>query len=71
MDGEGHTFCRLTRLDRPGAPVWVGSGADVASVASLLEIATGVIVGTAIKEDAQVTAPVSLERARAFVQAAR
>jgi len=55
----------------PGAPVWVGSGADVASVASLLEIATGVIVGTAIKEDAQVTAPVSLERARAFVQAAR
>ncbi len=53
----------------PGAPLYVGSGADAASAARLLEVSTGLIVGTAIKRDAVTTAPVDAERARMLVQA--
>lgn len=54
----------------PGAPIWIGSGATEASVATLLEIASGVIVGTSIKEGGDVLAPVDPARALRFVQAA-
>lgn len=55
----------------PEAPVWIGSGATPENVADLLEQASGVIVGTSIKEAGHVHSPVDLERARRFVEAAR
>ena len=54
-----------------GTPVLIGSGATQASVADLLEVAAGVIVGTAIKVDGVTTNPVDPARAAAFVKAAR
>jgi hypothetical protein len=55
----------------PDAPVWIGSGATAETARSLLSLARGVIVGTSIKEGGSVHAPVDLERARAFIDAAR
>lgn len=52
-------------------PVFVGSGTTVATVGSLLTIADGVIVGTAIKVDGVSTHPVDPDRARALVEAAK
>jgi uncharacterized protein len=52
-------------------PVIVGSGVNADSVKSLLAIADGVIVGTAIKEHGITTAPVDPERAKAFVEAVK
>ena len=54
-----------------GCPVLVGSGVDESNVSPLLQYAAAVIVGTAIKEGGVTTAPVSLARARALVDAAR
>jgi len=51
-------------------PVLVGSGVDESNVASLLQQAASVIVGTSIKDGGMTTAPVSLARARALVAAA-
>jgi membrane complex biogenesis BtpA family protein len=53
-----------------GATLLIGSGADESTVASLLEIADGVIVGTAIKRGRATTAPVDPAAAAAFVAAA-
>jgi uncharacterized protein len=53
----------------PAAPVLVGSGATVDDVGSIVAIADGVIVGTALKEDGVVTNPVDTERAAAFFAA--
>ena len=55
----------------PDAPILIGSGATIDTVAALLQVADGVIVGTAIKEDGATTAPVDAARAAAFVAAAR
>ena len=55
----------------PDVPVWVGSGATAEQVNDILKYATGVIVGTALKEGGDVLSPISAERARAFVTAAR
>jgi len=52
-------------------PVLIGSGASAENVADLLARADGVIVGTAIKEGGETTAPVDAGRAAAFVAAAR
>jgi uncharacterized protein len=54
----------------PSAPLYIGSGATEQTVASLLEVATGVIVGTALKEDGVTTAPVDPTLAKRFVAAA-
>jgi membrane complex biogenesis BtpA family protein len=50
-------------------PVLIGSGATEANLASLCSQATGLIVGSALKVDGVVTAPVDLERAYRIVQA--
>lgn len=55
----------------PGAPIYVGSGVTAETVAGFLEVADGVIAGTALKRDAVTAAPVDPARARAFVAAAR
>lgn len=51
-------------------PVLIGSGASESNIADLLEVAAGVIVGTALKVDGITTNPVDPARAAAFVKAA-
>ena len=52
-------------------PVLVGSGVDADTVGDLLDLADGVVVGTACKRDGDVGNPVSEERVRDLVAAAR
>jgi membrane complex biogenesis BtpA family protein len=64
-----------TVLDRrddvdPSVPVFVGSGVTPENVAALRDIADGIIVGTALKQDGETAAPVDPDRAEAFVDAA-
>lgn len=51
-------------------PVFVGSGANAETIAEILSIGDGAIVGSATKIDGIVTNPVDPERAVAIVQAA-
>lgn len=51
-------------------PLFAGSGVSPATVAEVLEIADGAIVGTALKEDGEVTAPVDVDRVEELVDAA-
>lgn len=62
---------RQVRRVVPDTRLLVGSGVDKDSVASVLQTADGVIVGTALKEEGDVRRPVDPARARALVQAAR
>jgi membrane complex biogenesis BtpA family protein len=50
-------------------PLYVGSGVTVDTIASMIEVADGVIVGTAAKVDGLVANPVDSPRVRALVQA--
>jgi len=52
-------------------PVFVGSGVTSDTVADTLALADGVIVGTALKDAGETTAPVDVERVRTLVDAAR
>jgi hypothetical protein len=52
------------------APVFVGSGVTVDTVADLLSVADGVVVGTALKADGETTSPVSEARVADLVAAA-
>jgi len=52
-------------------PVFVGSGVTPDTVADLLDVADGVIVGTALKVDGETTNPVDRDRVAALVDAAR
>jgi len=51
-------------------PVLVGSGATAETLPSLLSVANGAIVGTALKEGGETTAPVDPDRAARVVEAA-
>jgi len=53
------------------APVFVGSGVTRETVNETLNLADGAIVGTALKEDVETTAPVDEARVRELVDAAR
>jgi predicted TIM-barrel enzyme len=55
----------------PDVPLLVGSGVTAETVAELLSIADGVIVGTAVKRDGRLANPVDPERVHRLVQAAR
>ena len=55
----------------PERRVLVGSGATSETVGELLTVASGVIVGTALKPRGDLSAPVDAPLARAFVQAVR
>lgn len=55
----------------PDRPILVGSGASAETIASILGVADGAIVGTYIKEQGRTLAPVDPQRAAAFIQAAR
>jgi len=67
---SGELVSRVVSL-ASGCPVLVGSGVDESNVAMLLQDAAAVIVGTSIKDGGTTTAPVSLARARALVEATR
>jgi membrane complex biogenesis BtpA family protein len=60
---------RAVRRALPETPVYIGSGASLATLPTMRE-ATGFILGTAAKVDGIVTNEVDVERVRAFVQAA-
>lgn len=53
----------------PDVPVFVGSGVTADSVADLLSVADGAIVGTAFKQDGETTNPVDPERVADVVAA--
>lgn len=53
----------------PDVPVLVGSGVTPETAAELLSIADALIVGTALKRDGDVTAPVDPDRVRRLVAA--
>jgi uncharacterized protein len=55
----------------PDVRILVGSGATPDTAAELLSIADGLIVGTSLKRNGDVTAPVDSERVRRLVAAAR
>jgi uncharacterized protein len=62
---------RAAKAVAAGAPVFAGSGVRAENVASILKIADGVIVGTALKRDCISTNSVDPEAARKFIQSAR
>ena len=55
----------------PEVPVLVGSGVTAETVAELLSVADGAIVGTAVKRDGDVRKPVDRARVERLVAAAR
>ena len=68
-DSDLYTVARAAR--EAGVPALVGSGVTAETVAETLDRADGVVVGTALKEGGETTAPVSESRVRAVVEAAR
>lgn len=70
--GEPTPVADIERVRRavPGVPLLVGSGVTPESVADLLAVADGVIVGTSLKRGGDVRAPVDPERVRRLVGAA-
>lgn len=55
----------------PGRPVWVASGVTAKMLRETLQVADGVIVGSAAKQDGDAARPVDPVRARALAQAAQ
>jgi membrane complex biogenesis BtpA family protein len=55
----------------PSVPLIVGGGATPHNVGELLDHADGIIVGRALKDVPDFGAPISVDRARSFVAAAR
>ena len=65
------TDVERVRASVPGAPVLIGSGATLENIGESLEIADGVIVGSAVMRDGRAGTGVDEGCARAFVEAAR
>ena len=59
------------RAALPNTPIFIGSGASVAIIAAQLRHADGAIVGTALKKNGDVHAPVDPVRVRAIVEAVK
>ena len=51
--------------------VWVGSGATPENVSSIAKVADGVIVGTFLHQDGNISAPIEKDRVQSFVDASR
>ena len=62
---------RTARVAACGAPVFAGSGAREDTVAEIMSAADGVIVGSALKVQGQVTNAVDPERVRRFMETVR
>ena len=56
--------------ERHDAPLLIGSGVTAGTVADLLSVADGAVVGTALKQGGETAAPVSEERVRDLLAAA-
>lgn len=54
-----------------GVPVLIGSGVSEENIASLLKVADGVIIGSSLKADGQVTAPVDISHVQRLLAAAQ
>ena len=61
----------LVREALPDAIVMAGSGVTQDTVKETLRYADAVIVGTALKQDGETTAPVDIARVRSFTAAAQ
>ena len=61
---------RQVRAAIPDTPIYIGSGATLETLPSLLAVADGAIVGTAAKVDGVLSNPVDADRVRALVAAA-
>jgi membrane complex biogenesis BtpA family protein len=72
--GTGHEIdledLKAVRSALPHASILAGSGVTDESVATILTLADGVIVGTHFKQDGVVSNPVDLVRVKRFVEAA-
>jgi uncharacterized protein len=62
---------RAVRTAVPETPIYIGSGATIGTLPSLLSIADGAIVGTAAKVNGMLGNPVDPERVRQLVAAAK
>ena len=62
---------KVVRASVPDVPLLIGSGASEDNISSLLSVADGAIVGTSLKINGQVNAPVDEERVRALVNKAQ
>lgn len=62
---------RRVKAVLPETPVWVGSGVTLETVVQILDIADGVIVGSALEQDGKAGQPVVLDRVRRLVDVAR
>lgn len=64
---------RIAEVKRavPEAPVWVGSGLSLDTATSLLAVADGAIVGSALKQDGNARNPIDRLRARRLVERVR
>lgn len=71
--GQPAALADVERVRRavPDAAILVGSGVDPDTVAGLLAVADGAVVGTCLKEGGDVRRPVDIARVRALVAAAR
>ncbi|MEN2983322.1 MAG: BtpA/SgcQ family protein [Thermus sp.] len=73
MTGEGVALEHLRAVKEalPGVPVLANTGVRHETVAEILEVADGVIVGTALKRDGVTWNEVDPERAKAFMDRVR
>ncbi|MDG1455902.1 MAG: BtpA/SgcQ family protein [Planctomycetota bacterium] len=62
---------KAVRAAVPEVPLLIGSGANEENISTLLSVADGAIVGTSLKLDGQVNAPVDVNRVRALVNKAQ
>ena len=71
--GEATALADVKRVRSavPNVPIVVGSGVTPDTVAELLSVADGVIVGTFVKREGNVSHPVDPERVRRLVAATR
>jgi len=60
---------KIAKAAAGDAPVIAGSGVDVANLATVLEVADALIVGTSFKQDSVATNAVDAERVRTFMRA--
>src|SRR5690606_10132401 len=61
---------RAVKAAVPEATVWAGSGVDSGSIASILAVADGAIIGSAFQRGGRAGEPVEPERVRAVLAAA-
>jgi membrane complex biogenesis BtpA family protein len=62
---------RRVKAAVPETPVWVGSGVSAETIVQLLDIADGVIVGSAFEEGGRAGEPVVVDRVRRVVDVAK